>query len=433
VPESVEENSAELLDAAAGRSKRWVEKLIAERYPKDDVPAFRVRKLPQPSPPQTSSQPGTAQVEIPTGQEPVVDSPAVAAAVKAGCGQAEAATSGEATSPDHGQPAAQLSGRGVSTGTGVDGVQRCWTESREVDGGRRPESTGSSYIDSSRQELKPSSGDSAGHKAAAPARQQRHRIEPITPARYKVQFTAGAELVRKLRQAQELLRHQVPDGDPAAICELGLDLLIESLLKKRFAINTQKPAAKRRGATSHKPGRAAAGGGSQTSKDKGASSEADSVPSQSAPRQSAACSEHEATGQRGDATTSRASGGGTTQPASAAAGKRSRHIPAAVRGLVAERDGLQCTFVGPAENRCESRDVELHHLTPFAVADSTARSRSRCGAERTTPFRLSWTTAQSTSPVASVSGEREAPRGGPRTIALPEPRLTQSGERRPHR
>jgi len=41
--------------------------------------------------------------------------------------------------------------------------------------------------------------------------------------------------VRKLRQAQQLLRRQVPDGDRDLCFELGLDLLLESLMKKRFA------------------------------------------------------------------------------------------------------------------------------------------------------------------------------------------------------
>jgi len=204
VPHLTEENCTSLLEAAAGRSKRSVEKLIAERFPKADVQS-QVRKLPEPSPPQTSSQAGSIQVQIPTGPQPVANSPVVAAAVEAQCGPAEAtattAGNADAASPGHGQPTRRVGGQGGVTGTG------------------------SSCDEGVRQEPKPSADETTGHAAAAPARQQRPRIEPIAPARYKVQFTVGAELVRKLRQAQELLRHKVPDGDPAAICELGLDLL----------------------------------------------------------------------------------------------------------------------------------------------------------------------------------------------------------------
>ncbi len=353
VPHLTDDNCTELLEAAAGRSKRQVEKLIAERFPKPDVPAH-VRKLPQPSQPQQSSQTGGTQIEIPAGPKPEADSSVVDAAEARG-GPAEAATTTPevAASAGKGQPAEQVSGRGNTTGTG------------------------SSCGDSSRPEPKPSDGESTGHAAAEPARPPRPRIEPLAPARYKVQFTAGEELVRKLRQAQELLRRQVPDGDPAAICELGLDLLLESLMKKRFATGPrQAAAAQRRGKASRKPGRTADGDGSSTPKDNGASSkpvsqqsqspQSQSAPSQSAKSQSAAGSDQEATGRRQGAATSRAGGAATTPRASAAAGKRSRYIPAAVRRQVAERDGLQCTYVGPDGNRCESRDVEFHHRKPFA-------------------------------------------------------------------
>ena len=35
--------------------------------------------------------------------------------------------------------------------------------------------------------------------------------------RYRVQFTANQQLYEQLRQAQDLLRHQVPDGDLARL------------------------------------------------------------------------------------------------------------------------------------------------------------------------------------------------------------------------
>ena len=44
----------------------------------------------------------------------------------------------------------------------------------------------------------------------------------------------------------------------------------------------------------------------------------------------------------------------------------SRYIPAAVRRIVRQRDGNQCTFVGQSGARCtERRNLELHHREPF--------------------------------------------------------------------
>jgi hypothetical protein len=44
-------------------------------------------------------------------------------------------------------------------------------------------------------------------------------VEPLAPARYKVQFTASAELQDKLERLRSLTRSQVPDGDLATIIE----------------------------------------------------------------------------------------------------------------------------------------------------------------------------------------------------------------------
>ncbi len=45
----------------------------------------------------------------------------------------------------------------------------------------------------------------------------------------------------------------------------------------------------------------------------------------------------------------------------------SRHIPAAIKRAVSERDGGSCTFVSRDGRRCGSRDaLEFHHVQPFA-------------------------------------------------------------------
>ncbi len=69
-------------------------------------------------------------------------------------------------------------------------------------------------------------------------------VVPLAPERYKVQFTASAETYEKLRLAQALLRHQIPDGDPAAIFDRALTALLQSLTKQKFAA-TDRPRGSR--------------------------------------------------------------------------------------------------------------------------------------------------------------------------------------------
>jgi len=61
-------------------------------------------------------------------------------------------------------------------------------------------------------------------------------LAPLTEETFKVQFTASRAFRDKLRQAQDLLRHRIPDGDLAAVLERALDLLIEDVKKERFAV-----------------------------------------------------------------------------------------------------------------------------------------------------------------------------------------------------
>src|SRR5712692_3215698 len=64
---------------------------------------------------------------------------------------------------------------------------------------------------------------------------RRPAIAPLSEETFKIQFTASRALRDKLRLAQDLLRHRVPDGDLASIFEKSLDLLIDQVKKERFA------------------------------------------------------------------------------------------------------------------------------------------------------------------------------------------------------
>jgi len=123
-------------------------------------------------------------------------------------------------------------------------------------------------------------------------------VQPLAPARYKVQFTASAELHDKLERLRALMRSRVPDGDLAAIIEQAVTEKIERLEARRYATTTTP----RRGL-----------------------SETDTGPS-------------------------------------------SRHIPAAVRRAVCERDGNRCRYVDEQGRRCPERDrLEFHHRHPFGL------------------------------------------------------------------
>jgi hypothetical protein len=123
-------------------------------------------------------------------------------------------------------------------------------------------------------------------------------IEPLSPARYRVQFTASAELQDKLERLRALMRPQVPDGDLAAIIEQAVTEKLERLEARRFA----KAKAPRKGLVAT-----------------------------------------------------------NTSPSS-------RHVPAAVRRAVHERDGNRCRYVDGQGRRCPERGrLEYHHRHPFAL------------------------------------------------------------------
>ncbi len=179
-------NCCELLDAVRHKSKREVEQLVATLAPRADVPAT-VRKLP-------------------------------ARAVPSRC---------EAPS---------------------DAVQDAMQFDRLMEVSQRSPlpSTGSTHGTSGPSELLQLSpaeahvtrtGDAPAVMvpalALAPPRPA--VVAPLAPERYKIQFTASRELHDKLRRAQELLRHTVPDGDIAIVIDRALTMLVEGLERRKLA------------------------------------------------------------------------------------------------------------------------------------------------------------------------------------------------------
>ncbi|MGH2372676.1 MAG: HNH endonuclease, partial [bacterium] len=69
-------------------------------------------------------------------------------------------------------------------------------------------------------------------------------VAPLAPQRYKIQFTANSETYEKLRRAQDLLRHQIPDGDVGQIIDRALTALLDDLARKKLAA-TDRPRESR--------------------------------------------------------------------------------------------------------------------------------------------------------------------------------------------
>jgi 5-methylcytosine-specific restriction endonuclease McrA len=130
-------------------------------------------------------------------------------------------------------------------------------------------------------------------------------VEPLAPARYQIRFTASAELREKLERLQALMRSSVPDGDLARIIDIAVTEKLQRVEARRFG-KTKTPR-----------------------------SDLDTPP------------------RRDPADTD-------TRPSS-------RHIPAAVRRRVYERDGGRCAYRDKHGRRCGRRhDLEFHHKHPYA-------------------------------------------------------------------
>ena len=71
--------------------------------------------------------------------------------------------------------------------------------------------------------------------ASAPSPSPQRTVSPLAAERYLIQFTASRAMHDKLRLVQALIRHRIPTGDPAAIFERGLDLLLAELSRVKFA------------------------------------------------------------------------------------------------------------------------------------------------------------------------------------------------------
>ena len=66
-------------------------------------------------------------------------------------------------------------------------------------------------------------------------RSQRARIEPLSTERYRVQFTASAELREKLELCRDLMSHANPSRDIGVVIERAVEVLLGDIQRKRLA------------------------------------------------------------------------------------------------------------------------------------------------------------------------------------------------------
>ena len=86
----------------------------------------------------------------------------------------------------------------------------------------------------------PTQSDAPAPPSVAPPPNRPAVLGPLAPDRYKVQLTVSRETYEKLRRAQDLLRHTIPNVDAAAIFDRALSLLVADLEKKKLAA-TERP------------------------------------------------------------------------------------------------------------------------------------------------------------------------------------------------
>jgi len=134
----------------------------------------------------------------------------------------------------------------------------------------------------------------AKHKTRTEVERQMAALDPNAPDLVTLRVRLRRETHDRLRRAQELMRHAIPNGDVAEVLDRALTLLVSDLERKKLG-KVSRPRRPREPT----PG--------------------------------------------------------------------SRHVSAAVRRAVTERDGGRCAFVGPLGRCVETGFLEFHHREPYAL------------------------------------------------------------------
>ena len=178
-----------------------------------------------------------------------------------------------------------------------------------------------------------------GQREACVPRPRPAVVQPLSPQRYRVQFTIGQEAYDKLRRLQALLRREVPNGDTGVIFERFIDVLLDKVEKDKLGKRGRASARAKREDRPVEKGRA---DGAYENRIRSGTDRTD---------------------QRD---TPIGLEGRKTQIERQKA--QSRCIPNAVKRAVWFRDKAQCAFVADTGHRCTERSfLELHHIHPYAL------------------------------------------------------------------
>jgi 5-methylcytosine-specific restriction endonuclease McrA len=199
-PYLTQETAAELLEAAEHKCKAEIEALLAQRFPKPDVPTRIDLIAPHRLAEQAAAPAGGPALPLSPGS---VDASSVPAA------------RGDIPEPPQHVPehVGTLPAQHVPEHVGAPLAQHV------------PEHVGTSG--------------------------ERARVRPLAPERFALQVTIAGSTREKLRYAQELLGHELPSGDVAQVLDRALDALIGRLEKRKFAA-TSTPRPRRRRASKGK-------------------------------------------------------------------------------------------------------------------------------------------------------------------------------------
>jgi 5-methylcytosine-specific restriction endonuclease McrA len=169
-----------------------------------------------------------------------------------------------------------------------------------------------------------------------------HAPERAEPQRYKVQFEASEEYVELVERAKALLSHRTPRADLGELHLRAMRVLVAELERQKYAV----PTHSRRGA---------AGSARPDAEHESESEHLHEPDHESQPK-----SEHESEVRHEPEDESRSEHRRRRR-------QRSRHVPAAIRRAVFERDQGRCTYASDSGERCrETALLELHHSLAFA-------------------------------------------------------------------
>ena len=213
----------------------------------------------------------------------------------------------------------------------------------------------------------------ARHDVSAPAlsveSQPTASAAPVAELRYKVQFTADQAYVELLEEACNLLQHELPARDLAAVQRRALELLVQKLRQRKYAAN-------------------------ERSCQKAPVPANDTPPPQRKSTATRSAAPKSATRARDGAPRSAADARRSTPQSS----NQSRYIPAEVRRNVWQRDEARCAYVDARGQRAASSPDWSSIISIRMDVEGHPRSTTwRCAAAPTIPWRRSRTSVATSS------------------------------------